>query len=96
MKQIKCIKQLQAEKNRIKRQQDALEMEMLNNWNKLKTHLHPVSFAKEAFNHVLQYKTSQNLNSESILKNSLTYGVTLLANRMMEKAEKKLGGYLKK
>lgn len=95
MKQIKCIKQLQAEKNRIKRQQEALEIEMGNNWNKLKAHLHPVSLAKEAVNNVLQYKTSKKLNSDSILKSSLTYGVTLLANRMMEKAEKKLGGFLK-
>lgn len=96
MKKIKSIKQLQAEKNRIKQHQEELENKIRSNWKELKECLNPINVAKDTFSKMIQNKTAENLNDESILKSSFTYGVTLLAKRFADKAGRKLDSFYKK
>jgi hypothetical protein len=61
MKKFKSIKQLQAEKNRIKQQQEELEFKIRINWKELKECLNPVNITKEAISKVIRNKTAKNL-----------------------------------
>lgn len=96
MKKIKSIKQLQTEKKRIKQHQEELEKKIRSNWNELKECLRPVNIAKDTFSKVIKNKTEENLNGESILKSTFTYGFTLLAKRFTDKAGEKLDRIFKK
>lgn len=96
MKKFKSIKQLQTEKMRLIQQQEKLENKIRSNWNELKECLKPVNIAKDIFSKVIKNKTEQNLNGESILKSTFTYGVTLLAKRLLDKAEEKLDKFCRK
>jgi len=96
MKKIKSIKHLQAEKKRIQQQQEMLEMKIRNNWTELKHCLTPYHLVGEAINYTLKNKTSETPNSDSILKNTFTYGITLLANKLINKASEKMSAIFKK
>lgn len=91
MKKIKGIKQLQSEKERIKQHQEELEKKIRRNWKELKECLKPINIVKDTFSSAVRKKTAENLNDESILKSSFTYGLVLLAKKIADKAEKKLG-----
>jgi hypothetical protein len=91
MKKIKSIKQLKAEKKRIKQQQEELENKIYGNWKELKESLRPANIAKDAINSILKKKTEMSTDDENILKSSFTYGVTLLARKFADKAREKLG-----
>jgi cell division septum initiation protein DivIVA len=96
MKKIKSIKQLQAEKKRIKQQLEQLEKQAQTNWNDLKESLRPANLAADTLNKIIKNKTAENLNDNSILKNSFTYGVTLLAQKFADKVGDKLSKLLHK
>jgi hypothetical protein len=96
MKKIKNISQLQTEKKRIKQQQNNIENVMRSNWKELKEQLSPLNFAKAAIGKVISTKQEENLNSESVFKNTFTYGVSLLAKKFADKAGEKLDKILKK
>ena len=96
MKKIKSVKQLQKEKMRIKERQEELENKIRRNWNELKECLRPVNIVKDIFRKVIRNKTAENLNGESILKSTFTYGLTSLAKRFTDKAEVKLDRLFKK
>ena len=96
MKKINSIKQLQAEKKRIQQHQEELENKIRGNWKELKDCLNPASIAKEALSKVIRNKTEHNMNGDSILKNTFTYGVSLLARRFADKAGVKLGSMFRK
>ena len=95
MKKIKSIKHLHAEKKRIHQHQEMLEMKIRNNWTELKLCLTPYHLAGEAINYILKNKTAENLNSDSILKNTFTYGITLLANKLINNAGEKMSKVFK-
>ena len=90
MKKIKSIKHLQAEKKRIQQQQEYLEQKIRNQWNDLKESLKPANLITESLNYHAKSKIKDNLDSDSILKNTLTYGVTLLANNLITKTGEKM------
>lgn len=96
MKKIKSIKQLKEEKKRLKQQQIGLENKIQTSWNELKEQLKPANMATDTLNEVIKKGTASNLNDDSILKNTFTYGVTLLAKKIAEKAEIKLNKIFKK
>ena len=91
MKKIKGIKQLQLEKERIKQHQEELEKKLKTNWQELKESLKPVNIIKDTFSSTVRKKTAENLNDQSILKSSFTYGVALLAKKIADKGGEKLG-----
>ncbi len=96
MKTIKNKKQLQAEKKRIAQQVEELEKKICSNWNELKESLQPANVAKEALSTVMQNNTADNINGESVLKSTFTYGVSLLAKKMADKAGEKFSKFFKK
>lgn len=96
MKKIKSIKQLREEKKCLKQQQIDLEKKIQNSWNELKVYLKPANMATDTLNEVIKKGTASNLNDNSILKNTFTYGFTLLAKKIAEKAEIKLNKLFKK
>jgi predicted nucleic acid-binding Zn-ribbon protein len=96
MKTIKNIQQLQSEKKRIKQQQQNLEDKIRSNWNELKESLKPANVAKGALSKVMQNNTADNINGESVLKSTFTYGASLLAKKMADKAGEKFNKIFKK
>jgi hypothetical protein len=96
MKKIKNKKQLKAEKKRIKIRQEDLEKKIRSKWNELKESLRPVNIAKETFQKVVQNKTEENLEDESIFKSTIKYGISLLAKKFTDKAGEKFGWLFKK
>lgn len=96
MKPIKNIKQLQAEKKRIKHEQQDLENKIRVNWKEVKESLRPGNIAKDAIGSIFKNKTAENMNDDNILKSSFTYGVSLLAKKFAEKAGEKLGKVFRK
>lgn len=96
MKQIKCIKQLKAEKHRLNRRQVALEMMMHQDWTELKSDLNPISIFKEKFRQFFQRKKTDNPANESILKRAFSFGAGLLAIRFAEGGGKKFSDLFKK
>ncbi len=96
MKKIKNKKQLRAEKKRIRARQEELEKKIRLQWNELKESLRPVNVAKETLQKVLQNKTEENLDDESILKSTIKYGISLLAKKFTDKAGEKFEWLFKK
>ena len=96
MKKIKNKKQLIAEKKRIKIREEELEKKIQSNWHELKESLKPVNIAKETFQKVLRNKTERNPEDESILKSTVKYGISLLANKFTDKAGEKFEWFFKK
>jgi cell division septum initiation protein DivIVA len=96
MKKIKSKKQLQAEKKRIQQEVKELEKKIRSNWNGLKESLQPANVAKGALNKVMQHNTADNINGESVLKSTFTYGASLLAKKMADKAGEKFSKFFKK
>lgn len=96
MMKIKSIHQLKAEKKRLKKQQVELENKISGKWTELRESLTPANIVKEAYNKVIENKTEANLNGKSVLKNTITYGITLLAKKFTDKAEEKINELFKK
>jgi hypothetical protein len=96
MKRIKNIRHLQNEKKRIQQHQQNLEDTIRSNWYELKEILKPANVAKDALNKVMQNNTAENINGESILKSTFTYGASLLAKKMADKAGEKWARFFKK
>lgn len=96
MKKIKSIRHLQAEKKSIRERQDKLEKEIRDQWNELKASFKPANIAAGALNFTVKNKTAENLNTDSVLKNTFTYGITLLANKLLTRTGEKMSRVFKK
>jgi GLE1-like protein len=96
MKQISCLKQLESRKKQIKQRREELDKQIHQQWNELKGNLNPFSYVKETLGRVIQKKTVEIATDPGILKSSFTYGVTLLAKRIADRVEDKLGNIFKK
>lgn len=90
MKTIRTLKQLHAEKARIKQRQAELALAMGHNWAGLKESLRPINMAKDAISSILQKKTVQNLATGELLKNAGTFAFSLVARKAMRFANRKL------
>lgn len=91
MKAIKSIKQLQAEKKRLKKHQQELEIKLKHNWNELKESLNPSSVAAATFDIVLKNNTCKKSPGKNILNTVFNFGASLLANKLADKASEKIG-----
>jgi hypothetical protein len=91
MKKIKSIKQLKYQKKLIKQRQAGLEEKIRSNWKDLKENLRPLNIAKDALSSVIKRKTEDNLYGDGFVRNALTYGVTVIANKILNKAADKWG-----
>jgi hypothetical protein len=91
MKKIKSIKQLRAEKERIKQEQLDIERKIGEHWNGLKETVRPANLAREAIGSVFRKKTAENQPESKLLNTAINIGVSLLAGNLTEKALQKLG-----
>jgi len=96
MKKIKSIRQLHAEKKRIRQQQEETEKKIRSSWQEVKENLRPVNIAKEAIAVILRKKAAVNEHEGSLLKTAVNFGLTLLAGKLTEKAGEKLSKVFKK
>jgi uncharacterized protein YllA (UPF0747 family) len=96
MKKIKSIKQLKAEKKRVKQRQAELEGKIRSNWRELKENLKPVNIAKDTISRVMKMRAEDNLYGDGFVRNAITYGVTILANKFLTKAGSRLAKAFKK
>lgn len=96
MKKIKSIQQLQAEKKRIKQRKLDSETKMHDSWAGLKASLQPAAITGDALGNLLKKGAASNLAADGIFRNTLTYAITLMAQKLSEKAEEKLAGFFKK
>ena len=94
MKTIKNIKQLQAEKKRISKHRQELELKLQHNWNEFKQSVAPSAFATATFDAVIKNRAEKNNNT--VLKSVVSLGATLLANKLVNKAGEKLRHILHK
>jgi hypothetical protein len=96
MEKIKNMQQLQSKKKEIEMQQKALLEKIHNNWIQLKDNLKPVNIAKETFGKIMPPKPVEPSNTEDALKNSFTYTIALLAEKLADKAIEKVRKIFKK
>jgi len=96
MKKIKSIRQLQAEKKRIRQQQEALEKRIRESWQGVKENLRPANIAKEAIGGIFGKKTAGSEHEGSLFKTAVQFGLGLLAGKLTEKAGEKLSKFFKK
>jgi hypothetical protein len=89
MRRIKSIHQLQAEKRRIKSKQQVLEHNIRTQWTALKESFKPSNIAGAAFSSLVRNKTLTSLATDGIVKGAVGYGVSLLANQLVNKADGK-------
>lgn len=92
MKKIKSIKQLKYQKKQIKQRQAELEDKIRGNWKDLKENLKPVNLVKDTVGSVLKRKAEDSLNGDGFFRNAIKYGITLLANKILNKVGKKQAG----
>ncbi len=96
MRKIKSIKQLQNEKKRIKLRGEELENKIRGNWSELKECVKPAAIAKDTFSKVMRDESGDNVNGESVLKSTFTYGISLLAKKIADKAGMRFDKMFKK
>jgi len=96
MKKIKSIKQLRAEKRRMKQEQQDLEKKIRGNWQDVKEAFRPANMAKDAMNSMFKNRTGKNAEDDNILKNTFTYGISVLARKFADNAGERISRIFKK
>ena len=96
MNKINSIKQLKAEKRRLKNQQLMLEAKMVENWGDIKESVRPFNLAKQTLQSVLESRAEISGNGEKVLSNVLKLGIGFLAKKLSEKGSDLLGELFKK
>ncbi|HEX2682614.1 MAG TPA: hypothetical protein VHL77_01700 [Ferruginibacter sp.] len=96
MKKINSVKQLKAEKKRIEQHREELEKKIGSSWKELKVDMKPVNIAKDAFSRIMKNKTDDNLYGGLLMKSALTFGVTLLAKKLVNRTGFRFGRIFKK
>lgn len=91
MKPIRSKKQLQEEKENLRRRQAELEGRIKQDWTELKYTLKPSSLAREAVDNLFERKMEQAERDGGLLKSTLTYGIASLAQKLVDKATARFG-----
>ena len=96
MKKINSIKQLQAEKNRIIRDQEELENKIRSDWKDLKVNLKPDRIIGNSFIDTVISSIEKDMNGERVLRSTFMYGTHLLARKLVNKAVQRASRFFKK
>jgi hypothetical protein len=96
MKKIKSIRQLRTRKEHVNLRLNYLEHTMQQQWKELKQELKPAVIIKDSIGTLLRKKTAPDFVNGGILKSVLTYGVSLLAGKLADKAGEKFSRVFKK
>jgi len=89
MKKIKSIKQLRVQKEQMHHHLDCLEHSMQQQWRELKHGLTPSNIIKESIGNILTSKTESGFGKRTLLTSALSYGISLLAGKLVNKASRK-------
>jgi hypothetical protein len=81
---------------RIQQQKEMLERKMYTGWHELKASFTGVNMAAGVLNNSLLKSAAVNNSNDSVLKNTLSYGVTLLATKLITRAAEKMTTLFKK
>ncbi len=90
MKKIKNIKQLRAEKIRIKQQQLEIEEKLGLGWKDLKETVRPANIARDAIGGIFRKKASDGQPENKLLNTALNVGFAFLTGKLTEKVVQKL------
>ena len=90
MKKIKNIKQLRAEKIRIKQQQLEIEEKLRLSWKDLKEFARPGNIARDAIGSIFRKKTSETQPENKLLDTALNVGLAFLTGTLTEKVVQKI------
>ena len=96
MKKIKNLGQLREQKALLAVRQLQAEKNVRIHWDNLKEELRPASLAAEAIDKITHEGTTEKKDQKNILKSTFTYGLTLLAQKLAEKADNKIKKAFKK
>lgn len=96
MNRIKSIQQLKFEKKQLKRRAAELENNIMSNWKELRKALKPGTISKDILIEETRSGIDQSSHGGNLLKNTLRYGLTLMAKKITDKAAEKIGGIFKK
>ncbi len=96
MKKIKSIKQLRAQKEHMKQRLEELEYGMQRQWKELKQDLKPSNMIMDSIGAILKKKSEAGFLGGGLLKSAFTYGVSLLAGKLADKARTRYGTEFKK
>ncbi|MBP6625363.1 MAG: hypothetical protein KA198_09330 [Chitinophagaceae bacterium] len=96
MKRIKNSQQLEEARQQIlQRQQDA-ENKIKANWEDIKQLFTPNHLLQSTLGNAIKSKTEALLEGDSVLQNTITYGLALLAKKATDKASDEIHKYVKK
>lgn len=90
MNKIHSLQQLQIEKGRLENRSKELELKIKSSWYQLKQDFDPIAIAKETYNVYINKKIEKKIENEKIVDKTLTYGITLLADKAMTIINKKM------
>lgn len=90
MKKIKNIKQLKEQKAILAARQLQAEKNVRLHWKNLIEELYPSKLAAEAIDRISHSATANTSNEGSVIKRTITYGLSLLAHKLAGMAEEKL------
>lgn len=90
MKKFNSLSQLREEKKRIKREQSNAEKRIQSQWEDLKNSFKPSVLTKDIISYVTHQKSDSGLESDSVFKNTLVYGVTLLVKKLADNIEHRI------
>ncbi len=96
MKTIKNIRQIKDEKRRLQQRREDLERSIRGHWQELKWELKPANIAGNALGSLAGPSAAPSQEGGGLLRETLHYGLSLLARKLVEKTGDRLGGLLKK
>lgn len=96
MKTIKNIRQIKDEKRRLQQRREDLERSIRGYWQELKWELKPANIAGNALGSLAGPSAAPSQEGGGLLRETLHYGLSLLARKLVEKTGDRLGGLLKK
>lgn len=89
MRKISSLRDLKKEKKRVRKRQEELETTIRQNWTSLKQQLRPGTMAKEALHTAMDSK-KEEYTGNNLFKETLQFGISLLAKKFTDKAGEKL------
>ncbi len=96
MKKINSIAQLRAEKQHLKKAQEATATKIHANWAELKASLHIKTITQDMMPGVSNLQPTEIKSGRDILKTTLNYGLDLLVRKFANNASEKIYTFLKK
>ena len=94
MKKIKSIRQLKAEKKKLKERRAELEKAIKYDWRDLKESLRPKNVAGQVISNLFDGREKQN--GHTYITDKVSEMATKFAWKMVEKAKNKIGKWFKK